>query len=215
MRSMDVLIPFLVLLVSFTVADPCTKDCRGADPSRLWLIVIFIFVMFVFGCIAGCLKVCCRKNKAPVPTFEGHPFEVTVISTVMDNQSAIHSISTISSPQSGHPPQPFTAMASRSYSPPPYNLYAQESPPQYDEALAMPADAGDPRAGIGGNVEDGGERRQTRVSGEGLTEFTQEPLQWEALRDSQDNAAMGEEAPPAYEPHTNVAEEELSEIDLN
>lgn len=79
----------------------------------------------------------------------------------------------------------------------------------------MPADAGYPRACISGNMEDHEDCHQMGVSGEELTEFTEEPLQQEDLQDSQDNMMMDEEEPPAYQPYNNIAEEELSEIDLN
>ncbi|KAI1892590.1 hypothetical protein AGOR_G00135150 [Albula goreensis] len=218
MRRM-VLFTVLALLVSFTDADkPCTRDCRLQNPSNMWYvwyILIFICGLLLCGLIVGCIKMFCRPNKPPVPMFEGHPFEVTVIS--VDNQTTINSFSTVSSltdsHPSGHPPHLFSA--SSPSSPPPYNLYAMESPPLYDEAVAMPADTRFPGAGVSGNTEDHGACHQICVSGGQPPEFTQRPLQQEDLQDTQDNAVMDEEEPPAYQPYNTVAEEELSEIDLD
>ncbi|KAJ8371107.1 hypothetical protein SKAU_G00111350 [Synaphobranchus kaupii] len=215
MKSVEVLITFLVLLVSFTVADEnCIKDCWSEfDPSSLWYVwVILVFVFALFGCglIASCIKMCCRPNKPPVSMVEGHPLEVTVIS--MDNQSTVHSISRVSSFTDSHPLRPFMTAVDNRFSPPPYNLYTLDSLPQYDEALAMPTNE---LAGIGGTAEDHGGFQQTSASEGESVEFTQETLHGEDLQDARDSVVLEEEEPPAYQPYGVMAEEQFNEIDLN
>ncbi|KAJ8264969.1 hypothetical protein COCON_G00140680 [Conger conger] len=206
MRSIGVLITFLVLLVSFSDADEhCIKDCqRDFDPSTLWYVwVILVFISVLLGCgfIASCIRMCCRPNKPPVPMFEAHSLEVTVIS--MDNESTIRNISPVSSFSGSHPPYPFTAGPDNSFSPPPYNLYAMDSLPQYHEVVAMPT-----------KVEDPGEVHQMCAPEEESTEFTQETLQQDGRQDVQGTQGLDEEEPPAYQPYSDIAEEEFNEIDL-
>ncbi|MGH0160908.1 UNVERIFIED_CONTAM: hypothetical protein FKN15_040200 [Acipenser sinensis] len=63
----------------------------------------------------------------------------------MDNQSTVHSTSTVTSfnsvqlPPDRYVPFPF-GQVNKGFAPPPYNLYALEMPPPYDEALKMPID---------------------------------------------------------------------------
>ncbi|XP_035238806.1 transmembrane protein 52B-like isoform X1 [Anguilla anguilla] len=223
MRSIEVLLTFLVLLVSFIAADErCIKNCqRDFDPSNLWYVwVILVFISALLGCgfIASCIKMCCRSNKPPVPVFESHPLEVTVIS-IDHHQNTMRNISPAPSFTQSHAPRPFTTAAD-SFSPPPYNLCTLDSLPQYDEALAMPANA-PARVGIG-NAEDlPGDFYEARSpDGEGEpTEFTWEAPRREGLRDTPDYTAWDEEEeeeePPAYELYGGVAEDEFNEVDLD
>ncbi|KAG7472790.1 hypothetical protein MATL_G00112610 [Megalops atlanticus] len=215
MRNFEVVITLLLLLVSFTVADDdCEDGCRKVDLSKLWYVwLILIFICALLGCgfLGSCVKICCRSNKPHVPTFEAHPFEVTVIA--MDNQSTIHSISTISSITVSHPPQSghsFAGLVNGSSAPPPYNLYALESPPLYDEALAMPANAGYPGPGFGGECH-----LHPSAAREEVTWVTEEhPERDDRLGDAPDLTATYEEDPPAYQLYGTIEEEELSEVEL-
>uniref|UniRef100_A0A3B3SPK6 Transmembrane protein 52 n=1 Tax=Paramormyrops kingsleyae TaxID=1676925 RepID=A0A3B3SPK6_9TELE len=106
------------------------SDLPTADSAQGLIFFFFRFILIIMGTllmcgiIAGCVKMCCRSSKPPVPTCPGQRFEVAVID--VENRSALSSISTMS--------------CKSPLSPPPYSLYAMESPPQYDEALKMPAD---------------------------------------------------------------------------
>ncbi|XP_048449721.1 transmembrane protein 52-like, partial [Rhincodon typus] len=101
----------------------------------VWLILLTIFLLLVCGVLASCVK-CCRRNKPQVPAFPARPYEVTVIA--FENDNTIHStVSTngplqyISANRNSIPFQESTLP------PPPYSLYAIETPPPYDLALKM------------------------------------------------------------------------------
>ncbi|XP_078415322.1 transmembrane protein 52-like [Cetorhinus maximus] len=104
----------------------------------VWLILLTIFLLLVCGVMASCVK-CCRRTKPQVPTFTTRPYEVTVIA--IDNDSTIHStvspnnpLQYISTNRNGNT---FQEPSSIILPPPPYSLYAIETPPPYEMALKM------------------------------------------------------------------------------
>ncbi|XP_060708281.1 transmembrane protein 52-like [Hemiscyllium ocellatum] len=107
----------------------------------VWLILLTIFLLLVCGVLASCVK-CCRKTKPQVPAFAARPYEVTVIA--IENDSTIHSTVSTNGPLQYAPANggPFL----ESTLPPPYSLYAIETPPPYDLALKMakPIEVQDP-----------------------------------------------------------------------
>ncbi|MGH0160907.1 UNVERIFIED_CONTAM: hypothetical protein FKN15_040199 [Acipenser sinensis] len=106
-------------------------------------ILLAILVLVLCGVIVSCIKFCRRKDKPPGQTLTELPCEISVVA--MDNQSTVHSTSTVTSfnsvqlPPDRYVPFPF-GQVNKGFAPPPYNLYALEMPPPYDEALKMPID---------------------------------------------------------------------------
>ncbi|XP_058858376.1 transmembrane protein 52-like [Acipenser ruthenus] len=139
------------LQVSFTTGDEeCeehnTCQSQGVKWTNLWyvwLILLAILVLLLCGVIVSCVKFCCRKEKPPVQTLTELPCEISVVA--MDDQSTVHSRSTVASfnsvqlPPDRYVPFPF-GQVNKGFAPPPYNLYALEMPPPYDEALKMSID---------------------------------------------------------------------------
>ncbi|XP_067872960.1 transmembrane protein 52-like [Heterodontus francisci] len=112
----------------------------------VWLILLTLFLLLLCGVTASCVK-CCRRSKPQVPTFPTRPYEVTVIA--IDNDSTIHStVSPNSSLQyinrNGNGLQEASSFI---LPPPPYSLYAVETPPPYEMALKMakPIETCDPK----------------------------------------------------------------------
>ncbi|MGH0147032.1 UNVERIFIED_CONTAM: hypothetical protein FKN15_060852, partial [Acipenser sinensis] len=122
--------------VSFTTGD---EECEEHNT----FILLAILVLVLCGVIVSCVKFCCRKDKPQGQTLTELPCEISVVA--MDNQSTVHSTSTVTSfnsvqlPPDRYVPFPF-GQVNKGFAPPPYNLYALEMPPPYDEALKMPID---------------------------------------------------------------------------
>ncbi|MGH0128943.1 UNVERIFIED_CONTAM: hypothetical protein FKN15_057786 [Acipenser sinensis] len=122
--------------VSFTTGD---EECEEHNT----FILLAILVLVLCGVIVSCIKFCRRKDKPPGQTLTELPCEISVVA--MDNQSTVHSTSTVTSfnsvqlPPDRYVPFPF-GQVNKGFAPPPYNLYALEMPPPYDEALKMPID---------------------------------------------------------------------------
>ncbi|XP_023649238.1 transmembrane protein 52 [Paramormyrops kingsleyae] len=181
----------------------------------IWFILIIMGTLLMCGIIAGCVKMCCRSSKPPVPTCPGQRFEVAVID--VENRSALSSISTMSSFSHRLPGEPspriFTAGLRSPLSPPPYSLYAMESPPQYDEALKMPADKTVvvPRALEDPHVAPEVSGVQESVD----TVDRQQPARDDPPESESQNAtSYEEEEPPEYHLHDPMAEENFTEISL-
>ncbi|XP_078094588.1 transmembrane protein 52-like [Mustelus asterias] len=104
----------------------------------VWLILLTIFLLLVCGVLASCVK-CCRRTKPQVPTFPTRPYEVTVIA--IDNDSTIHSTVSPNSPlqyiSNNRNGNTFQEASTIILPPPPYSLYAIETPPSYEMALKM------------------------------------------------------------------------------
>ncbi|XP_041129940.1 transmembrane protein 52-like [Polyodon spathula] len=147
----NLVLPILFLQASFTTAekeceDPKTCQSENFKWSSLWyvwLILLTVLALLLCGIIVSCVKFCCKKDKPPGQTLTEHPCEIAIVG--MDNQSTVDSRSTITSfnsaqlPTDSQLPFPF-GQVNRGFAPPPYNLYALEMPPPYDEALKMPID---------------------------------------------------------------------------
>ncbi|XP_067826530.1 transmembrane protein 52-like [Heptranchias perlo] len=131
---------------SLTEAQNCgtgpgeTNGCLSSWTSLwyVWLILLTIFLLLLCGVAASCVK-CCRRTKPQVPTFPARPYEVTVIA--IDNDNTIHStvspnssLQYVSTSRNGIPFQDANSII---LPPPPYSLYAIETPPPYEAALKM------------------------------------------------------------------------------
>ncbi|XP_007905467.1 transmembrane protein 52 [Callorhinchus milii] len=102
----------------------------------VWLISLTMFLLMLCGVTASCVK-CCRRAKPQTPTFPARSCEVTVIGIENANtdSNVPANISLQYPPASG---EQFSVPNNRLVmAPPPYSLYAIETPPSYDEALKM------------------------------------------------------------------------------
>ncbi|XP_066547137.1 transmembrane protein 52 [Amia ocellicauda] len=232
MRSQQAVASLCILVLSRTTttaadticADPPHCHIMGADWTRLWyvwLILMVISVVLVFGILVSCIKFCCKTNKPSA--FSGHPFEVTVIS--VDNESTVQSTSTLSSaygPSHGSRPSlSYRVEMGNNSSPPPYNLYALENPPEYEEALKMPVNdhailPGVRKADSSANETISTEAQEEPLSEEDMNMRNQEQQDLENPPEAQADSA--EEEPPQYELYDTIGEhpeEEFSDIELD
>ncbi|KAL4646103.1 transmembrane protein 52 isoform X1 [Arapaima gigas] len=203
-------------------SDQCVDESSSDDLTRfwyVWFVLVIMGTLVALGIIVTCFRFCCRASKSPMLTYPGQHFEVAVIGG--DNESTIHSSSTISS-ISGHtfnrsPSHMFAPRLASCFSPPPYKLYALESPPQYEDAVKMPVQkgVGEPEC----QARTGATNSSVMVESP-YTVISEDQLEGPVIEDppaslTTTDSSTWEEDPPEYQLYDPVAEENFTEIALD
>ncbi|KPP59701.1 hypothetical protein Z043_122355 [Scleropages formosus] len=192
--------------VPLTVADDyCVDESVSSFMARFWY-VWFLIIIVVFGFIMGvsitCLQLHCCASKSPAPAYPGQHFEVAVVG--VDNESTVHSIGSVSSSSEQNPsgPPSHVFATALSFLPPPYQLYALESPPQYEDAVKMPVEKGAGESGCGVGTDRTPSADTADLGHEMGPQGSADSPTWE-------------EDPPEYQLYDTIVEEGFTEIRLN